>query len=131
LSRTPSLPRLNVRLPADVSAWVAQEAAHRHCALNTVVLDALNTKMTLILIEQANKKHDAAVKQAISVADLPRGTEIILQSAAPGMKTDILVKARADADYSMLARVLGEEVTFADGRVAHFADSGQGQSPNL
>jgi hypothetical protein len=114
LPRTSSLPRLNVRLPGEVKAWVVQEAEHRRCPMNTVVLDALNTKMTLTLHERATKSHDAAVKQAISVADLPRGTVIILQSVSPGMKTDILVKAAADADYSLLARVRGQEVTFAD-----------------
>jgi hypothetical protein len=82
--------------------------------MNAVVLDALNIKMTLSLNEQMNKKHDAAVKQAIFVADVPRGTQLILQSASPGMKTDILIKAPADADYSLLARVHGDEVTFAD-----------------
>jgi len=52
---------------------------------------------------------------------LPKGTAIILQSASPGMKTDILVKAPSDADYLLVARVLGEEVAFADDPAANVA----------
>jgi hypothetical protein len=117
-----SLPRLNVRLPAIMKAWVAQEAADRNCPMNTVVLDAMSTRMNLASIEQMNKKHDAAIKLAISVAQVPKGTAIILQSDRPKLKTDILVKGSADADYSVLARVCGEEIIFFDNSTTNTAD---------
>ncbi len=63
--------------------------------------------------------HDAAVELAISGADLPKGTAIILQPDFLSLATDILVKAPADADYLLLARVSGEEVTFADDPAAN------------
>jgi hypothetical protein len=60
--------------------------------------------------------HIAAVDLAISVAHLPRSTAIILQSksACISPATDILVKAPGDADYTLLARVWGVDVTFVD-----------------
>jgi hypothetical protein len=60
--------------------------------------------------------HNAAVDLAISVAHLPHGTAIILQSKSACItpETDILVTAPGDADYTLLAHVLGVDVTFAD-----------------
>jgi hypothetical protein len=119
-----SLPRLNIRLPADVKEWVAQEAAGRHCPMNTVVLDALNTKMTLVLSEQAKKKHDAAIELTISAARLPKGTAIMLQAEHDHLGTDILVRRPSQADYSVLASVDGEDVVFADDFVTPVVESG-------
>ena len=121
---THSLPRLNIRLPADVKAWVVEEAAARQCPMNTVVLDALKTKMALVLSEQENKKHAAAIEMAISVARLPKGTAIILQTEHDHLGTDILVRRPSQADYSVLASVDGEEVVFADDFVTPVAESG-------
>jgi hypothetical protein len=121
---THSLPRLNIRLPADVKAWVVEEAAARQCAMNTVVLDALKTKMTLVLSEQENKKHVAAIELAISVARLPKGAASMLQTKHHQLRTDILVREPSQADYSVLARVDGEEVVFADDPVTAVAESG-------
>ena len=111
---THSLPRLNIRLPADVKAWVVEEAAARQCPMNTVVLDALKTKMALVLSEQENKKHAAAIEMAISLARLPKGRAIILQTEHDHLGTDILVRRPSQGDYSVLASVDGEEVVFAD-----------------
>jgi hypothetical protein len=122
---THSLPRLNIRLPAKVKAWVVEEAAARQCPMNTVVLDALKTKMTLVLSEQENKKHAAAIELAISVvARLPTGTATMLQNKHHQLRTDILVREPSQADYSVLARVNGEEVVFADDFVTPVAESG-------
>jgi hypothetical protein len=121
---THSLPRLNIRLPADVKAWVLEEAAARQCPMNTVVLDALKTKMTLVLSEQENKKHAAAIEMAISVARLPTGTATMLQTKHHQLRTDILVREPSQADYSVLAGVDGEEVVFADDFVTPFTESG-------
>jgi hypothetical protein len=119
-----SLPRLNIRPPADVKEWVAQEAAARQCPMNTVVLDALKTKMALVLSEQENKKHAAAIELAISVARLPKGTATILPPKHHRLRTEILVCEPSQADYSILACVHGEEVVFADDPVTTVAESG-------
>jgi len=68
--------------------------------------------------------HDVAVELAISVADLPKGTAIILQSASLGTKTDILVKEPTDTEYALLAHVSGAEVTFADDPAANITEVG-------
>ena len=121
-----TLPRLNVRLPAALKDWVAQEAADRKCPMNTIVLDALTMKMDQALSEQLAKKHDAAVNLAISVAQLPKGTAIILQTEHHGLRADILVREPLQVDYSILARVDGEEVVFAH-NITGAAQSGDGQ----
>jgi hypothetical protein len=82
--------------------------------MNAVVLDALNTKMTSVLSAERDKEHDAAVRMAISVALLPKGTAIMLQTDSSRLKTDILAKTPTDADYFPLARVSHQEVTFTD-----------------
>ena len=61
---------------------------------------------------------------AISVALLPKGTALILQTAHDHLGTDILVSRPSQADYSVLARVSGEEVVFADDFVAPVAELG-------
>ena len=118
------LPRLNVRLPAALEDWVAQEAADRKCPMNTVVLDALSMMRDKAVSEQLSKKHDAAVKLAISVAQLPKGMEIVLQTEHHDLRTDILVREPSQSDYSTLARVHGEEVVFAGDPAATFAEAG-------
>ncbi len=119
-----TLPRLNVRLPSAIKDWVAQEAADRKCPMNTVVLDALTMKMDQVLSEQLGKKHDAAVNLAISVAQLPKGTEIVLQTKHHDLRTDILVREPSQTDYSFLARVHGEEVVFAGDPITTVVESG-------
>jgi hypothetical protein len=69
-------------------------------------------------------QHAAAIEMAISVARLPRGTAIILQTALTHLGTDILVSRPSQAVYSVLARVRGEEVVFADDFVTPVAASG-------
>ena len=66
----------------------------------------------------------AAVKLAISVSQLPKGTTIVLQTDYLKLKTDILVRAPSDADYAVLARVSGEEVVFADDPTVAVAETG-------
>ena len=116
------LPRLNVRLPAALKDWVAQEAADRKCPMNTVVLDALTMKMDQALSEQLGKKHDATVKLAISVAQLPKGTEIVLQTKHHDLRTGILVREPSQTNYSFLAEVHGEDVVFAGDPVTALTD---------
>ena len=50
------LPRLNVRLPAALKDWVAQEAADRKCPMNTVVLHALSMMRDHALSEQRGQE---------------------------------------------------------------------------
>jgi len=120
------LPKIIFRLPAALKAWVAEEAAGRKCPMNMVILDALTMKMDQALSEQLGQKHDAAVKLAISVAQLPKGTAIVFQTEHHDLRTDILVREPSQTDYSILARVHGEEVVFADD-IPGDARSGDGQ----
>jgi hypothetical protein len=94
------------------------------CPMNTVVLDALNTKMTLVLSDQAKKKHDAAIEMAISVARLPKGTATMLQTKHHHLRTEVLVLRPSQADYSVLAYVDGEEVVFADDFIMPVVEAG-------
>jgi hypothetical protein len=103
-----------LRLPPDLRQWVAHEALVGRRSMNAVVVEAVDFLKSTRTDQLADDQHAAAIKRAISVAHLPRGTAIILQSHDPALKTDVLIKAAADADYSLLARVRGEEVTFAD-----------------
>jgi hypothetical protein len=87
-------------------------------------LDALTMKLDQALSEQLGKKHDAAIKRAISVAQLPKGTAIVLQTDYLELKTDILVRAPSDAEYTVLVHVSGEEVVFADDPTGAVAEAG-------
>ena len=69
-------------------------------------------------------QHAAAIEMAISVALLPGGTAIILQTVHAHPGTDILVSIPSQADYSLLACVRGEEVVFVDDFVTPVAGSG-------
>lgn len=105
---------LFLRLPADLRQWVVHEALVGRRSMNAVVVEAVDFLKSTRTNKLADDQHAAAIKRAISMAHLPRGTAILLQSDDPALRTDILIKALADADYSLLARVLGEEATFAD-----------------
>jgi hypothetical protein len=72
----------------------------------------------------ADDQHAAAIEMAISVALLPRGTAIILQTSLTHLGTDILVSRPSQVHYSLLACVRGEEVVFADDFVTPVAKSG-------
>ena len=72
----------------------------------------------------ADDRHAAAIEMAISVALLPRGTAIILQTSPTHLGTDILVNRPSQVHYSLLACVRGEEVVLADDFVTPVAKSG-------
>ena len=115
------LPKIVVRLPRDVKRWLVEQAVENASSQTSEIVRAVRERMVRCHAGSAELAHNVAVELAISVADLPKGTAIILQSASPGMKTDILVKAPSDADYLLVARVLGEEVAFADDPAANVA----------
>jgi hypothetical protein len=71
----------------------------------------------------ADDQHAAAIEMAISVALLPRGTAIILQTKRHHLGTDILVCEPSQTNYSILAQVDGEEVVFVDDFVTSVAES--------
>lgn len=71
-------------------------------------------------------QHAAAIEMAISVAQLPKGTAIMLQSKHHQLRTDILVREPLQTNYSILARVHGEEVVFAND-IGGDARGGDGQ----
>lgn len=111
-----------LRLPADLRQWVAHEASVNRRSMNAVVVEAVDILKSTRTDQLAEDQHAAAIEMAISVARLPKGTAIMLQSVSPGMKTDILVKVPADADFSLLARVWEDEVTFADQSAGNFSE---------
>jgi hypothetical protein len=61
---------------------------------------------------------------AISVAELPKGTTIMLQTEHENLRTHILVQRPSEADCSALACVDGKEVVFAYGFLKPVAESG-------
>ena len=68
-------------------------------------------------------QHAAAIEMAISLARLPKGTAIILQTEHDHLRTDILVRRTSQADYSVFACVDGEEVVFANDFVTPVVES--------
>jgi hypothetical protein len=117
---------LFVRLPADLHHWVTQEALRARCSMNAVVVEAIDLSRVTRTEQLADDKHAAAIELAISLARLPKGTAIILKSDYHDRQTDILVRESPQVDYSILAKVDGEEVVFAD-NIAGAAQSGDGQ----
>lgn len=67
-------------------------------------------------------QHAAAIEMAISVAQLPKGTAIILHKHHR-VRTDILVCSPSQADYSVLASVDGDEIVLAGDFVTPVAES--------
>jgi len=74
----------------------------------------------------ADDNHAAAIELAISLALawLPEGTAILLPPKDRHLRTDILVRTPSQNDYSVLARVDGEEIVFADDFVTPVAEAG-------
>jgi hypothetical protein len=62
-------------------------------------------------------QHAAAIEMAISVALLPKGTAIILQTKRHHLGTDILVCEPSQTNYSILAQVHGEALHDVHGRL--------------
>ena len=115
-----------LRLPADLRQWVAHEALVRRRSMNAVVVEAVDFLKSTQTDQLADDQHAAAIEMAISVARLPKGTAIVLQTKHHHLRTDILVFWPLQTNYSILARVHGEEVVFAD-NIAGDARSGDGQ----
>ncbi len=115
---------LKVRLPGDLRHWVAQEALRGCRSINAVVIEAIDLLKATRTNQLADDRHATAIEMAISVARLPKGTAIILQTEHHGLRTDILVREPLETDYLIIARVHGEEVLFADDPVATVAETG-------
>jgi hypothetical protein len=113
-----------LRLPADLRRWVAEEALHGRCSMNAVIVDAVDQLKATRTETLAGDNHAAAVELAISIARLPKGAAIMLQTENRHLKTDILVRSPSQADYWILASVDGEEILFADDFVTPAAESG-------
>lgn len=94
--------------------------------MNAVVVEAIDLLKAARAERDARDGHAAAIELAISVTQLPKGTAIILQTEHHGLRTDILVCEPSQTNYSILARVQGEEVVFDD-TVAEAAKSGEDQ----
>jgi hypothetical protein len=105
---------LKVRLPADLRQWVAEEALRNRSSMNAVIIKAVDHLKTTRTARLADNNHAAAIELAIAVAQLPKGSAIILQTEHHHLSTDILVREPSHTDCSILARVQGEEVVFAD-----------------
>jgi hypothetical protein len=113
-----------LRFPPVLRRWVAEEALHGRRSMNAVIVDAVEQFKTTRAERLAEDSHAAAIELTISAARLPKGTAIILQTEHDHLGTDILARRPSQADYSVLARVNGEEVVFADDFVTPIAESG-------
>jgi hypothetical protein len=105
---------LKVRLPIDLGRWVADEAFRGRTSMNAVVVDAVASLKATRTERHADAKHAAAIERAITLATLPTGAGIILKPHNNGQMTEILVCKPSAAEYSVLARVSGENIVFAD-----------------
>jgi hypothetical protein len=112
-----------LRFPPILRRWVAEEALHGRRSMNAVIVDAVEQFKTIRTDRLADDRHAAAVEMAISMARLPKGTAILLQTKRHHLGTDILVRSPTQSDYSVLASVDGEEVVFANDFVTPVAES--------
>jgi hypothetical protein len=69
-------------------------------------------------------QHAAAIEMAISAAQLPKGTAIMLQTEHDHLRTHILVRRPSEAECSALACVDREGAVFADDFLTAVATSG-------
>jgi hypothetical protein len=114
---------LKIRLPTDLRQWVAEEGLRGRRPMNAIIVDAVGQLKATRTEMLAGDNHAAAIELVISVARLPKGTAIMLQTEHGHLRTDILVRQPAQTSFSMLARVRGEEVVFADYPVTPVAES--------
>jgi len=92
--------------------------------MNAIIVDAVDQLKATRGERLAENNHAAAIELVISAVRLPKGTAIMLQTENDHLGTDILVRRPSHADYSVLARVRGGEVVFADDFVMPVAESG-------
>jgi hypothetical protein len=92
--------------------------------MNAVVIEAVDLLKATRTEQLADARHAAAIELAISLGRLPKGTEIILKSGDNSHATEILVRRPPQPDYSLLARVHGEEVVCVDDPPTTVAESG-------
>ena len=114
---------LFLRLPADLREWVADEALRSRRSMNAVVIEGVNLLRVTRTDQLADDHHAAAIELAISVARLPKGTAIILNRDDNSRTTEILVRRPTEPDFSILARVHGEEVVFASDPIATLTET--------
>ena len=81
-----------LRLPADLRQWVAHEASVNRRSMNAVVVEAVDILKSTRTDQLAEDQHAAAIERAISVARLPKGTAIMLQTEHHNLRTKILVR---------------------------------------
>ncbi len=105
-----ALPRLSVRLPADLSLWIAEEASNTRRSMNGVVVEALNLLKDVRADELRGPKHDAAVFQAITLAEMPRGTSIIIKSGQRPFQTELLRQSLDGNKLALFALVIDEDI---------------------
>lgn len=115
-----------LRLPTELREWVAHEALVGRRSKNALVIEAVELLKASRTERLADEKHALAIELAISVARLPKGTAIVLQTEHDHLRTDILVREPSQTNCSILARVRGEQVVFVD-NVAGNACSGDRQ----
>jgi hypothetical protein len=113
-----------LRLPADLRQWVAHEAVVSRRSMNAVVIEAVDFLKATRTDQLADDQHAAATETAICVARLLKGTAIMLQTKRHHLRTDIFVRKPSETNYSILARVHGEQVVFGDHPVTTVAESG-------
>jgi hypothetical protein len=115
---------LKIRLPTVLRQWVAEEGLRDRRSMNAIIVDAVAQFKSTRTERLAEDNHAAAIELAISVARLPNGTAIMLQTEHDHLRADILVREPSQADYSILAHVDGEKVVFAGDFVTPVVESG-------
>jgi hypothetical protein len=92
--------------------------------MSAVVVEAVDFMKSTRTYQLEDDQHAAAIERAISVAHLPKGTAIMLQTEHDHLRTQIFVQRPCEADCSVLACVVGREVVFAEDFVTPVAESG-------
>lgn len=111
-----------IRLPADLREWVVHQALVGRRSMSAVVVEAVDFMKSTQANQFEADQHAAAIERTISVAHLPKGTAIMLQTEHEHLRTQIFVQRPSEADCSVLARVDGKEVVFAENFVTPVAE---------
>jgi hypothetical protein len=103
-----------VRLPADLREWVTHQALVGRRSMSAVVVEAIDVLKSTRATQFEADQHAAAIERAISVAHLPQGTAIMLQTERDHLRTQIFVQKPCEVDCSVLAFVVGQKVVFPE-----------------
>ncbi|MGD0561754.1 MAG: hypothetical protein ABSA66_01585 [Roseiarcus sp.] len=99
-----------MRLPANLSLWIAEEASNTCRSMNGVVVEALNLLKDIRADERRGPKHDAAVSKAMTLVEMPQGTSIIIRSGQGPFQTELLRQSLDGNKLALFALVIDEDI---------------------